>query len=240
MGEGFNFIDIVFFALVAVFLGLRLRSVLGRRDGHEGGYRDPFRPAPAPKPNSERPGDASSPDNVIPLPGRAAETEEAREQRFAAAAHGNAALAEGLAQIKAADPAFDPDAFVSGARFVFETILVAFAKGELGEIKQFLAPDVHANFEDALKAREDAAEVVENTLVGLKGVEITEAYMDGGNAVVAARFVSDQINVTRDRAGAVLVGDPVKVVRVTDLWTFQRDTRSRDPNWTLVATESLD
>ncbi len=240
MGEGFHFIDIVFFALVAVFLGLRLRSVLGRRDGHEGGYRDPFRPAPAPKPNADRPGEAPSPDNVIALPGRDTETEQAREQRFAAAAHGDATLAEGLTQIKVADPAFDPDTFAAGARSAFETILVAFATGELGGIKRFLAPDVFANFAAALKAREDAGETVESTLVGIKTAEITEAYMDGRNAVVAVRFVSDQINVTRDQAGAAIAGDPVKVVGVTDLWTFQRDTRSRDPNWILVATESLD
>ncbi len=240
MGEGFPFIDIVFFALVAVFLALRLRSVLGRRDGHEGGYRDPFRPAPAPKSNSDRPAETPSPDNAILLPGRDEQTAQAREQRFAAAAHGDATLAEGLTQIKAADPAFDPDTFVGGARSAFETILVAFAKGELDGIKRFLAPDVHANFADALKAREAADETVDNTLVGIKTAEIAEAYMDGRNAVVAVRFVSDQISVTRDRTGAVLAGDPVKVVGVTDLWTFQRDTRSRDPNWALVATESLD
>lgn len=236
MGNGFQFIDIVFFALIAVFLALRLRSVLGRRDGHEGGYRDPLRPAPAP----ERRAETQAPDNVIPLPGRGEEAEAARAERFAAAAHGDATLAEGLTQVKLADPSFDPDVFVAGARSAFEMILDAFARGEIGEIKRFLNADVYANFEDAIKARAAAGETVESTLVGIKAAEIAEAYMDGRNAAVTIRFASDQINVTRDPAGAVVVGDATKVVGVNDLWTFQRDTRSRDPNWTLVATQSLD
>lgn len=236
MGNGFQFIDIIFFALIAVFLGLRLRNVLGRRDGHEGGYRDPLRPAPAP----ERRAEAQAKDNVVSLPGRGEEAEAVSAERFAAAAHGDATLAEGLTQIKLADSSFDPDGFAAGAKSAFEMILGAFAKGEIDGIQRFLNADVHANFADAIKARVAAGETVESTLVGVKTAEIAEAYMDGRNATVTIRFASDQINVTRDAAGAVVAGDATKVASVKDLWTFQRDTRSRDPNWMLVATESLD
>jgi predicted lipid-binding transport protein (Tim44 family) len=236
MSDGFQFIDIIFLAMVAVFLALRLRNVLGRRDGHEGGYRDPFRPAPAP----ERRAEAPASDNVVRLPGRGEESESAGAERIAKAAHGNATLAEGLTQIKLADPSFDPDAFAKGARSAFEMILDAFAKGELDGVKSFLSPDVHANFAQAVAARAEAGETLENTLVGVRAAEIDEAYMDGRNAVVAVRFTSDQINVTRDRDSKVVAGDPSAVTAVTDLWTFQRDTRSRNPNWTLVATESVE
>ncbi|MBM3565891.1 MAG: Tim44 domain-containing protein [Alphaproteobacteria bacterium] len=236
MGDGFHFIDIVFFALVAVFIALRLRSVLGRRDGHEGGYQDPFRPAPTP----ERRAEAAAGDNVVRLPDRDSTTEQEREKRFAAAAHGDAALAEGLAQVRAADPSFDPDGFLAGARGAFEMILEAFAKGELDSVKNFLAPDVHANFAEALKARAAAGETVESTLVGVGKVEIVEAFVEGRNTVVAVRFNSDQINVTRDAVGTVVSGEPSKVVSVADVWTFQRDPRARDPNWMLIATQSLD
>ena len=236
MSDGFQFIDIIFFAMVAVFLALRLRNVLGRRDGHERGYRDPFRPAPA----SERRPDAPATDNVVRLPGLGEESESAGADRIAKAAHGNATLAEGLTQIKLADPSFDPEAFAGGARGAFEMILEAFAKGELDRVKPILNPDVFANFAQAVKARVEAGEKLENTLVGIRSAEIAEAYMDGRSAVVAVRLVSDQINVTRDRAGHVVSGDSSAVTAVTDLWTFQRDTRSRDPNWILVATESVE
>ncbi|MEK7244431.1 MAG: Tim44/TimA family putative adaptor protein, partial [Pseudomonadota bacterium] len=160
MSDGFQFIDIIFFAMVAIFLGLRLRNVLGRRDGHEGGYRDPLRPAPA----SERRPDAPAPDNVVHLPDRGEETVSAGADRIAKAAHGNATLAEGLTQIKLADPSFDPEVFVKGAQGAFEAILEAFAKGELAGIKSFLSAEVLANFAQAVKAREEAGEKLENTL----------------------------------------------------------------------------
>ncbi len=236
MSNGFQFIDIIFLAMVAVFLALRLRNVLGRRDGHEGGYRDPFRPAPAPERRADSPANES--DNVIRLPNRSEEVEAA--ERIAKAAHGDEKLADGLTQIKLADPGFDPDTFVKGARGAFEMILEAFAKGELGGIKSILSPEVFANFEQAVKSRAEAGETLENTLVGIRAAEVAEAYMDGRNAIVAVRFTSDQINVTRDREGRVVSGDPSTVTAVVDLWTFQRDTRSRDPNWALVATESVE
>ncbi|RJO71150.1 MAG: Tim44 domain-containing protein [Myxococcales bacterium] len=236
MSNGFQFIDIIFLAMVAVFLALRLRNVLGRRDGHEGGYRDPFRPAPAPERRADSPANES--DNVIRLPNRSEEVEAA--ERIAKAAHGDEKLADGLTQIKLADPGFDPDTFVKGARGAFEMILEAFAKGELGGIKSILSPEVFANFEQAVKSRAEADETLENTLVGIRAAEVAEAYMDGRNAIVAVRFTSDQINVTRDREGRVVSGDPSTVTAVVDLWTFQRDTRSRDPNWALVATESVE
>ncbi len=236
MGNGFQFIDIIFLAMVAVFLALRLRNVLGRRDGHEGGYRDPFRPAPAPERRPDSP--APEPDNVIRLPNRGDESESA--ERIIKAAHGNVKLAEGMTQIKLADPDFDPETFAKGAREAFEAILQAFATGEIDGVKSILSPEVYGNFAQAVKARADAGEKLENTLVGIRSAEIDDAYVDGRNAVVAIRFTSDQINVTRDRDGQIVSGDPSSVTAVIDLWTFQRDTRARDPNWTLVATESVE
>ncbi len=238
MGNGFQFIDIIFLAMVAVFLALRLRNVLGRRDGHEGGYRDPFRPAPAPERRPDAPAAEADSDNIVQLPNRGEDSKAA--ERIIKAAHGNVTLAEGMTQIKLADPNFDPDAFANGARDAFEAILEAFAKGDLGDVKSVLSPEVYANFAQAIKAREEAGEKFENTLIGIRSAAIDQAYMDGRNAVVAIRFTSDQINVTRDREGQVVSGDPTAVTAVIDLWTFQRDTRSRNPNWTLVATESVE
>jgi predicted lipid-binding transport protein (Tim44 family) len=231
MGEGFQFIDIIFFAMIAAFLALRLRSVLGRRDGHEGGYRDPFKRVPEPhKAPEERPE-----DNVVLLPERKVDEEKLKE-----AAHGDDTLASGLIQIKLADPSFEPEAFLAGARQAFEMVLDAFANGDTATLKSMLNAEVFANFAQAIKGRAEAGETLKYTLVGIRSAEIVEAYMEGRNASVTVKFVSEQINATVNAKDAVIGGDLNKVVDVTDFWTFQRDTRARDPNWTLVATRSLD
>lgn len=234
MGDGFQFIDIIFFAMIAAFLALRLRSVLGRRDGHEGGFRDPFKPAPEQKGARED----GAEDKVVRLPDRRDEATE--EAKIAAAARGDETLAAGLTQIKLTDPSFEPDGFASGARIAFEMITEAFAKGDTEALKGMLSPEVLANFSQAIKSREENGETAVFTLVGIRSAEIVEAAMEGRNATVTVKFVSEQINATRNREGAVVSGDLTKVVDVTDFWTFQRDTRSRDPNWTLVATRSLE
>ncbi|MDP6788604.1 MAG: Tim44/TimA family putative adaptor protein [Rhodospirillales bacterium] len=226
MGNGFPFIDIILFAMVAAFLILRLRGVLGRRDGHEGHRRDPFLP-----PNNE-----SAEDKVVALPDRS--TAEAS----AAPANGEAMtpLEAGFAEIRNSDPGFDPKEFSSGARLAFEMILGAFAEGDTEALKPLLSPEVYGNFARAIKDREEAGEVLKETLVGINSSDIVEAFMEGPVANVTVKFVSDQVNVTHDRDGNVISGDPESSVEVTDFWTFGRDTRSRDPNWTLVGTRSLD
>jgi predicted lipid-binding transport protein (Tim44 family) len=232
MSDGFQFIDIIFFAMIAAFLVLRLRSVLGRRDGHEQNVRDRFRNQPA----------EAAEEKVIPLRDRA---EPRRDDAFAkeapvAAADGADPLTRGLAEIKRADPGFDASEFAGGARVAFEMILEAYAKGDTQTLKPLLNPEVFANFSQAIRGREQAGETLEDTLVGIKSSDIVEAYVDGNTAHVTVKFVSEQINVTRDENGDVVDGNPNTVIEVTDFWTFARDTRSRDPNWMLVATNSLD
>jgi predicted lipid-binding transport protein (Tim44 family) len=119
-------------------------------------------------------------------------------------------------------------------------ILDAYAKGDSQTLKPLLNPEVFANFSQAIRDREQAGETLEDTLVGIKSAEIVEAYLDGRTVNVTVKFVSEQINVTRDESGDVVDGNPNAVIEVTDFWTFARDAKSRDPNWTLVATNSLD
>jgi predicted lipid-binding transport protein (Tim44 family) len=226
MDSGFAFFDIVFFAMVAAFLILRLRSVLGRRTGNENPERWTARNKPAAQAR-----DAA--DNVARLPERARPAGEAGPVIDLPA---SSPAEAGLTQIKVADPSFDARVFTEGARGAFEMIVGAYAQGDTAGLRPLLADDVYENFAAAIRGRQEAKQTLETTLVGIKSAEIIEARMDGRTALVTVRFVSDQINVTRDADGKVVEGDPQQIASVTDVWTFARNTRSRDPNWLLVAT----
>lgn len=232
MGEGFQILDIILFALVAGFLILRLRSVLGRRDGHQTRTPDPF--APQPKPDQ---GD----DKVVRLPDRGERAPDVVPPPVGdiAAAGAKTGLEAGLTQLRIADPKFDPVEFVSGARIAFELILTAFAAGDDEALKPLLSQEVFGNFAEAIRQRKQAGHRLETKLVALKEAELDEAYMAGRTAHVVVRFVTDQISCTYDEEGQVIDGDPSAITEVTDCWTFARDTRSPDPNWALVATGTV-
>jgi predicted lipid-binding transport protein (Tim44 family) len=233
MGDGFPLIDIVLFAMVAAFLFLRLRSVLGRRTGNERQRPNPFAQRAPERP--DQPGMREPrPDIVRPLPTIRPEPMRPAPDLKAAATP----LATGVAEIKLADPNFHDDSFLAGARVAFEMIVEAYARGDLATLRPLLADDVYEKFAGAIRARESAGETLETTLSGIRILDIVEARMDGRVAAVTVKFVSDQINLLRDRAGSVLDGDPAKPVEVVDLWTFSRHTRARDPNWTLIATRT--
>jgi predicted lipid-binding transport protein (Tim44 family) len=224
MDGGFAFFDIVFFAMVAAFLILRLRSVLGRRTGNEKPERWTTRQPPAGRPEA--------PDNVARLPDRSRPAADVAPLDLSTASP----LEAGLAQVRAADSSFDPRTFVEGARGAFEMTVGAYAQGDTATLRPLLADEVYENFAAAIKARQQAKQTLETTLVGIKSADIIEARMDNRTALVTVKFVSEQINVTRDAGGAVVEGDPQQIAAVTDVWTFARNTRSRDPNWLLVAT----
>jgi predicted lipid-binding transport protein (Tim44 family) len=228
MGEGFQFIDIILFAMVAAFIILRLRSVLGRRhDQGQTGHRDPFSVEP-PKPGND--------DTVIHLPDPAKREQEDGVDD----SEPLSALDSGFAQIQIASPEFDRVEFVGGAGGAFEMILQAFAGGDRETLSSLLSDEVFGNFERAITAREEAKETLENTLVSIRSIEPIEAYMAETVSNVTLKIVSEQANVTRNAEGEVVDGDPNHISEITDIWTFARDTTSRDPNWELVATRSLD
>ena len=233
MGSG---IEIIILAAVAVFLVARLYKVLGRRTGHER-QRDPF----AGVANDEK-----GRDKVIPLPERSRPIPEAANRRTEPSEpapvpevdSAQGPLQAGIGRIRGVDPNFDPGSFMVGARAAFEMIIAAYAAGDTATLRPLLANDVFDNFNNAIQARQRAAETLQTTLVGITAADMLEADLQGRNAVVTVKIVSDQINVTRDNAGQVVEGDPSAVTSVTDIWTFSRNTRSRDPNWALVATRS--
>jgi predicted lipid-binding transport protein (Tim44 family) len=234
-----NNYDIILIGLVAVFLILRLRSVLGKRTGNERPpARDPFTP-PAPPSTPPRIGtDApSGNDNVVPMPAPSRTSQPTSGPGGIRATVMPTATA-GVAAVRAADPSFDPLGFAAGARSAFTTIVEAFAKGETAPLKALLDPPTYSSFESAIRGRNERHEKAETTLIGFEASDIAGAEMQGDDAQVTVRFVSEQINVTRNAEGQVADGNPNEVQKVIDLWTFRRNTRSSDPNWLLVKTES--
>ena len=149
-------------------------------------------------------------------------------------------LNAGLAQVRVADPSFDEKDFIGGAQKAFELILQAFAHEDVRSLQPLLSQDVYNNFVRPIRARQQAGEKLETTLVGIKSSEIAEAYMTGRTAHVSVKFVSEQISAVRDSNSEIIEGDATSVNEVVDFWTFARDTRSCRPNWTLVATGAPD
>lgn len=236
-----NNYDIILIGLVAIFLILRLRAVLGKRTGNERPpARDPFTPPtpPAPPQGQPRLGDASSGnDNVVTLPGLG------RPSKATTGPGGIRATvlpsaSDGVNAIRVADPHFDPLAFADGARAAFGTIVEAFAKGDTQALRPLLDGPTFGSFEGAIRARNERQEKAETTLIGFEASDIAAAELRESTAQVTVRFVTEQVNVVRNAEGQIADGNPNEVQKVVDLWTFRRDTKSKDPNWVLVKTES--
>ncbi len=226
MGSGFPFIDIVIYAAVALFLIYKLGTVLGRRGDDQQSGADRFGMR-----ESRKKGAAG--DNVVNMPDAG--------QRPPEMDYGSMDPIEaGIAQIKAADSSFREKEFLAGARKAFEMIIDAFAAGNAKILKYLLESSVYENFAAAIREREKAGHTLETTLVGIDDAEIVAAEMRGTDAVVTVKFVTGQVNATRDADGEVVEGDPNNVVQVTDIWTFGRNTRASDPNWVLIATGTPD
>jgi predicted lipid-binding transport protein (Tim44 family) len=234
MLDVFDIYTIIFLAL-AVFIFLRLRSVLGQRTGRE---RPPYPTQDGPR----RPI-----DTVVPIPQRPAEAAPRPVETAPVAAPadrwkdiaetGSPAIA-GLDAVAAADPNFDGKHFMAGARAAYEMIVTAFAAGDRRQLRNLLSREVFDGFDAAIAERERRGETAESRFVSIDASAVTAAELRSRTVQITVRFISKLISATRDRAGAVIDGNAEKVTDVTDVWTFARDISSRDPNWKVIATEA--
>jgi len=233
MPDVFDIYTIIFLAL-AVFIFLRLRSVLGQRTGRE---RPPYSAPEAVR----RPADrvvSLPPRPAAEAPQRPVEAASPPAERWKDIAETGSAVATGLDAIAAADSGFDAKHFVTGARAAYEMIVTAFAGGDRRQLRTLLSREVFDGFDAAITERERRSETAETRFVSIDGSTVTAAELRNRTAQITVRFVSKLISATRDRAGAVIDGSADKVTDVTDVWTFARDISSRDPNWKVVATEA--
>jgi len=215
-------IEIVILAMIAAFLGLRLYSVLGRRAEHEeesvptrferSGESAPIRPAPAPAAELPRP--AQEMGNL------------------------SAAAEQGLREITAADRRFDLASFLEGAKGAYAMVLEAFWRGDKEELRELCDDDVYQSFVDAIAAREDAGETLDNRLVRIEDVSVHSAELSGRTARISVAFVADIAAITRDRNGVVVAGSLDDAIESRDIWTFARKVSSNEPAWLIEETDA--
>lgn len=223
MGGG---LEIIILAMVAGFIALRLVSVLGRRTDDEPRRENPY--------NMNRRGEAPQQDQspVVQDSGYAG-----LEPPVGIVIDPHSPLGRTLGRIRSADRNFDVDSFVSGASSAYEMIIESFAAGDRDTLKPLLDDDVFAGFDAAIAEREAENRFADTKIVDILSAEITDAAFDDGVAEVTVTFKSEMISVIRDEEGRILEGNPSDTVNVTDIWTFARQVKSRDPNWLLVSTE---
>jgi predicted lipid-binding transport protein (Tim44 family) len=223
MDDGLTLLNIILLA-VAVGVFLKLRSVLGRRTGHE---RPPFDPySQTGSVPEKRPGN----DKVVTLPTRPRDAGSidaagdpfagtARAFRWRGVADEGSPLAARLDEVAAVDRSFTAEGFLSGARMAYEMIVTAFAAGDRASLKPKKL-------------------TVDQSFIGIDKAKITDASVTGTRVRITVAFRSELTSCTRKDDGVVVEGDPVTVREVNDVWTFERDATSRDPNWLLVATSA--
>ena len=213
--------EIIILACVALFVGLRLYSVLGRRTGAE---QQPIaKPADAPR---------------SPLVARRVDpVADAKPVEGGQAAAIAPDAVDGIRQVVTADSHFDVSAFLDGARSAYAQALEAFWAGDVATLEKLCAPDVLASFVEAIEARREAGETLENRLVAIERATVDSAVVSGKQAVITVRFEADIAAITRDAEGNVVGGSMSDAVQTRDLWTFGRTLRSDDPNWLLIETD---
>ena len=222
MGASGGFpVDLILFGMIAAFLVLRLRSILGRRTGFE-------RPA-----QPYQPPVGQTPAGPV-IEGRA---EPAAPVTTRAVPEADSAVGQMLGRMRAIDRTFDPAAFLDGAEKAFRIIVAAFASGDRATLRGLLNDDTYNAFEQAIAGREAAGQTQISTLHSIQNAAIESAELRGTTASIEVRFVSDQTSFTQDKAGHPVIGTDA-VTEITDVWTFERDLSTRDPVWRLVSARS--
>lgn len=213
-------LQLLVLAGIAIFLILRLKSVLGTRDGFEAPPQPRTGASPAPR-RQEFEVIEGGPDYDI--------TDHVAEDSDAAAA---------LAEMKRVEPSFAVGEFLQGAKQAYEWILMAFERGQLDEIEPFLGDDVNDIFKQVVEARKEQGLTIEAEFIGVRETTLSDARFDSdtGRAEITVRFIGELISVVRDQTGEVVEGEPGKSKKQKDSWTFERMMGTDDPNWRLVAT----
>ncbi|MEX0310038.1 MAG: Tim44/TimA family putative adaptor protein [Tateyamaria sp.] len=214
-------IQLLVLAGIAVFLILRLKNVLGTREG--------FEQPPVPKPMSDR---SNRPDLEVIEGGPDLDiTDHVDEDSDAAKA---------LAEMKRVEPSFHVADFLQGARGAYEMIVMGYERGDLADIQPFLSEEIYESFVDGVAAREDQGLTIEAEFIGVRELKLMNATYDEdtNEAELTIRYVAELTSAVRDQGGDIVEGSPTEVKRQKDTWAFARTMGADDPNWLLVSTDA--
>ena len=224
MGD-YGFIDIVLFAMIAAFLILRLRSVLGKhRNSGEGKSNLGLHTLTQSHKTEKQPAEGDSKEESKIEPQNSEKDNDGVD----------------LAEIQGAIPGFEKGEFLAGVRAAFEIIVNSFSSGDKEKLAGLLSDEVFNNFSSAITDRERQGHVSESSLIRIIDTVLLEANISDGSVLLTVKILSEQINATKGEEGEVVDGNPDLVLEVADIWTFSKEIESPDPNWRLVATRSLD
>ncbi len=204
------FVDILIFAIIAIFLVMRLRNILGSREGFE--QRQDNRPV-----QTENESESIQEKKVVPL--RATQLD-----------------GSGLEAVRRADPSFSDDTFMQGAASAFGMILNAFADGDLAQLRRLLSFELYEEFSESIRMRNQNGDELSISILSIDDVQLTHGQVIEKIASVTVTFVTTQTRLLTDRSGTVLDDESMEAARHTDIWVFERDTQLDDPNWKLVET----
>ena len=215
-----SLLSLLVLAGIAIFLILRLRSVLGTREGFE-------------KPPAERPGQSQTRRHDFEV------IEGGPDRDIVDHVEDGSESAKALAAMKLAEPDFSVSGFLQGARGAYEMILMAFENGDVDALRPFLASDVMDTFETVIREREEQGLTIEASFIGIRELALDSARFDRatGMGEITVRFVGELTSVVRNAGGQLIEGDPNEIKRQRDVWTFARSMGTDDPNWELVATD---
>ena len=239
-GMSFDPLNILLLA-VALVVFWRLKSVLGTRTGTEKPPVDPFESRRTEETRAQE-GDRSViqfPKPVQSIPPAVEDDREPPPPIWTGYAEAGSELANALRDISERDSSFSPRSFVEGAKAAYEMIIDGFAKGDKSLLKNLLSKEVFEGFSRAIDERNAQGQRVDSRFVGIDKAVIQSAGLNGNKASITLEFLSELITATYNKSGEVIDGDPGHVQEVTDVWTFERDITSRDPNWKLVATQAV-
>ena len=214
--------DIIFFVLVAAFLILRLRSVLGRKTGNEKRPKDIFMYQ-----------DTTLDTNKKKILDGKQSIKSKFHNKLSTEKENNA-----LEKIYYIDKSFSPKKFLTGATMAFKTIIQSYAKGEINKIKHLLSTNVFSIFSKEIKSRTRKKYILEHTLVSIKSADIENANFKSSIADIVVKFISEQVNLLKNKKGKILKGNDEYIENHTNYWTFSKDLKSSNPNWKLVVTKA--
>ena len=228
MSEAFPYADLVILAMIAGFILLRLRSILGQKDDRPdiggGGF---FQVKPTEQ--------GTKPDAIIQIIEKVKSKPKDDNDPYIASL-GEGDIATSLAEIKTKDASFNATIFLNGAKMAFEMVFDSFAKGDKNTLQMLLSRDIYNHFVSDIDEREKQEVKTETTLLSVAPKEITLVKLNKNLVQITVKFESEQVTVERGKNGEIVSGDPSDVSHVIDEWVFERDITSKNPNWKIIET----